>query len=243
MNHHDRPNHDPTFTTAQELMESDASLASLLEMTGLDEVAAQLLLEAAGGDAALAADIHFEDSTLPTLPASHILVAWEEGRESHETSDSDSSDGGQALTTRRPSPTTGATPTAESQRVGYGQGGGSGRGADARRRRRALRNHRGASASDDLFLLEDFDSLALQEATDAEIILSEGTQGASRRRRRQLSGGCITNGSSKSASIPVPTGRRRDRSVRSGVDVSTGTPPDRGLSVSPTSDGELMLQQ
>lgn len=213
-------------------MEEDASLAFLLDMTGLDTRSARLLLEAAGGDPALAAALHFEDSTLPALPrldppalaAGSRFEALSADEDDHDTvprvhgsSDSGSSDNEHALPVTQKA---------------------------ARGRRRTPRSSRGAPALDDLFMFEDYDSLALQEANDVEVVSAEATDVVPRRRRRHQSegvgggGGGGLSACSQSASIPVPSGRRRDRHSRnsdSGPSNSLNSPPSDGATTPPPS--------
>ena len=50
-------------------MSTDASIASLIDLTALSAEQASTLLAAAGGDLDLAVALHFDDTTLPFLPA------------------------------------------------------------------------------------------------------------------------------------------------------------------------------
>ena len=50
-------------------MSTDASIASLVDLTALSAEQASTLLAAAGGDLDLAVALHFDDTTLPFLPA------------------------------------------------------------------------------------------------------------------------------------------------------------------------------
>ena len=59
-------------------MSTDASIASLIDLTALSAEQASTLLAAAGGDLDLAVALHFDDTTLPFLPAAEPPPAVEE---------------------------------------------------------------------------------------------------------------------------------------------------------------------
>ena len=213
----------------------DEALISLIEMTGLDAQQATSLLEAAGGDLAIAAALHFEDPhpaqapppppPPPPPPAPSASVSRRFDALATDDSDDDDDEAEQPTPGQSPQPTLGQSPRNS-----------AGRSSKAGRRRQT-------DVLDELWSLEEYDMLALHEASvaDREADAAPDVELWPQRRRRRGAHGSEHGAASSSSAAPaserIPIGRRGRRGRRPSGELSSDEGGSPELGISPVGGG------